>query len=486
MHSRLTIIVALSILFSTGCKRAASDIEPSDTGPKTQDLQLARGISVKTVDFHQGIEIPLFEDGNAVDTTKRPMDALAGRDAMVRVFLKRDDEWEDRDLRAVFSMVTGGETHTQEIEAFVDTDSKQKTLNTTFNFDWQNDQIGMDTTWSVAIHETELDVDYAGSDEFAQYPTDGSKRDLDAVETDEITLLVIPVKYKADGSNRLPDTSDEQMKNLKKLMYSMYPVTKVNIEVDDPLPWDKTIEADGSGWNQLLTYVTTRRQTSNVDPQTYFYAMFNPEPTFNQFCAYGCVLGLSVLGGPQDEWSRASIGIGYSGNTTIDTVAHEVGHAHGREHAPCGLYGQPSDPNYPYSAGNIGVWGYDISKNKLKDPAYADVMSYCSPFWVSDYTFSGIHSRVQKVAKQRRAAPGISATWQRLSVDGDGVATSIDTLELTNIPNGEPTLVELFDKHGSKIDETTGYFYPFSHLPGGWVFCAKEHPLAVSARIHPR
>ncbi|MBT3224066.1 MAG: hypothetical protein HN348_33780, partial [Proteobacteria bacterium] len=280
MVSRLTTFLGLALLtISVGCKKVA-DVEFGDTGPKTEALGLARGISIKAIDFHQGIEIPLMEDGSAIKTTKRPVEALAGRDAMVRVFLKRDDDWVDRNVRVVFTMVTNGETHTQEIEGFVDANSKQKTLKTTFNFDWKNEQIGTDTTWSVAIHETTIDADYAGSEESTQFPADGSKQDLAAVDTDEITVLIIPIKYKADGSNRLPDTSDEQMKDLKKLLYSMYPVTKVNIEIDDPLSWDKVIDPSGDGWGSLLSNIAARRQTANVDPQTYYYAMFNPEPTF--------------------------------------------------------------------------------------------------------------------------------------------------------------------------------------------------------------
>ena len=38
---------------------------------------------------------------------------------------------------------------------------------------------------------------------------------------------------------------------------------------------------------------------------------------------------------------------------SVNTAAHEVGHAHGREHAPCGG-AQSTDPSFPYSNGGIG------------------------------------------------------------------------------------------------------------------------------------
>ena len=40
-----------------------------------------------------------------------------------------------------------------------------------------------------------------------------------------------------------------------------------------------------------------------------------------------------------------------------DTAAHELGHSHGRNHAPCGMGLDPSsiDPAYPHDGGKIGV-----------------------------------------------------------------------------------------------------------------------------------
>ena len=68
--------------------------------------------------------------------------------------------------------------------------------------------------------------------------------------------------------------------------------------------------------------------------------------------------------------------------------AHELGHNMRLGHAPCGGPYHP-DPDYPYGNGGIGIWGYDIHKDRLLDPAdYRDVMGYCSLNWISDYHFS--------------------------------------------------------------------------------------------------
>ena len=68
------------------------------------------------------------------------------------------------------------------------------------------------------------------------------------------------------------------------------------------------------------------------------------------------------------------------------TMAHELGHNMRLYHAPCGL-GDP-DPSFPYPDGSIGRWGYDFRDGgALVEPSTADLMSYCSPRWISDFHF---------------------------------------------------------------------------------------------------
>ena len=68
-------------------------------------------------------------------------------------------------------------------------------------------------------------------------------------------------------------------------------------------------------------------------------------------------------------------------------MAHELGHNLFLRHAPCGS--ADPDPSYPYPDGSIGAWGYDFREGgSLVPPSTPDVMSYCSPGWISDYSFS--------------------------------------------------------------------------------------------------
>lgn len=72
-------------------------------------------------------------------------------------------------------------------------------------------------------------------------------------------------------------------------------------------------------------------------------------------------------------------------------VAHELGHAHGRDHVQWPLTGNvpavPYDSAFPYVKGSIGVVGWDTSSGTKSTETFKDIMSYGTPRWISDYTF---------------------------------------------------------------------------------------------------
>ena len=70
------------------------------------------------------------------------------------------------------------------------------------------------------------------------------------------------------------------------------------------------------------------------------------------------------------------------------TIAHELGHNLGLDHAPCGNP-QNTDPWFPHADGSIGTWGYDFAESALVPPIVYDVMSYCDArYWISDFFFN--------------------------------------------------------------------------------------------------
>ena len=99
-------------------------------------------------------------------------------------------------------------------------------------------------------------------------------------------------------------------------------------------------------------------------------------------------------------------------------IGHELGHNFSLGHAPCG---RPTgiDENYPYSEGNIGVWGFDIRNGELVPPFTPDHMSGCGPpDWTSDYNFSkAVDYRLSGVA-HRPVVSSYSPTGKSLLIRG--------------------------------------------------------------------
>lgn len=164
---------------------------------------------------------------------------------------------------------------------------------------------------------------------------------------------------------------------------------------------------------------------------------------------------------------RAACGLAFADETSAATLAHELGHNHGREHAPCGV--SPSDPNYPYSGGLIGVWGYDSRSGSLQDPSRcADIMSYCDPQWVSDYTYQAFLERIALLNGATSASVitpvGAAQLFRVMLVDDMGPRWGIPMAK-PSLPTGTATEARVVDAAGNPIGDVTVYRVPVS-LPG--------------------
>ena len=142
-------------------------------------------------------------------------------------------------------------------------------------------------------------------------------------------------------------------------------------------------------------------------------------------------------------------GIMDDGSRGAATMCHEVGHSHGRLHAPCQV--QDPDPSYPYPNADIGVWAYDRRTEEFLPPTRKDMMSYCpnpdrTLAWMSDYTYQALLDRVADVnalvstfpEKQAvtAAAPAPKVAWRMLVVDTLGARWSEHPLYVRGTPEG--------------------------------------------------
>jgi hypothetical protein len=180
-------------------------------------------------------------------------------------------------------------------------------------------------------------------------------------------LNVTNVPIENGGRTGVPPAS------LGAYVQERWPLASVDQRTRAPFSFSGTIGAN-AGWSQLLSSVGQAKMNDNSRRNYYGWVKVN----------YGS--GIAGIG---------NIGSGTSAgrDDSLDTAAHEFGHNFGRNHAPCGVSG---DAQYPYPNAAIGVWGVD-SAGMLKDPArLKDLMSYCDPTWISDYTYAGAQSFLER------------------------------------------------------------------------------------------
>ncbi|MCS7068141.1 MAG: M66 family metalloprotease [Meiothermus sp.] len=181
-----------------------------------------------------------------------------------------------------------------------------------------------------------------------------------------LPLTLVPVLQPGQASPPLLPGVD--------LLRDMLPVREVQVVTRPPFAYGATVANASSDWSSLLSALRGLRTSDGSS--RYYYGVVRVG--YSSGIAGIGYVGLPVSVGWDFESSAARV------------MAHEIGHNLGREHAPCKVAGEPG---YPYAGGSIGTWGYSLASGELFNPAsHKDIMSYCTPQWISDYTYSGMQS----------------------------------------------------------------------------------------------
>ncbi|MFT7520771.1 MAG: hypothetical protein ACI9MC_002922, partial [Kiritimatiellia bacterium] len=429
----------------------------------------ASDIAISRVALYQAPEVVLWDDGLAVEPV---LPVVAGRVATVRVFVDPRSGWQAREIIARFlflgeqgDLLGGAEATMSPSSA-----STQEDLTSTANILIPGAYVPDGTVrWTVELLETGSRVSGDTSEAFID---DGTITLVD--NGGPLRLYLVPIAYNADGSGRLPDVSEPALSNLRAHMGQMYPVRSVEIEVGEVLEWADPALANTQGWSQLVEAVGGLRGARDLDPDVFIYGLFTPHESKEAYCDAGCVLGLATpMSGAEDAQARAAIGVDFAGTdqefTTSGIMVHELGHTHGRYHAPCGGAGGP-DPEYPHVEGVIGVWAYDGYRDALWSPTGAhDVMSYCFPQWVSDYSWTEFHRRKLEIHELYTSTERVAKrSWVPIWLHSDGSMSQGETRWLSQAPWGELTEVAVWD--GTQTVQLRGILSSFEHARGGVMY----------------
>ena len=159
---------------------------------------------------------------------------------------------------------------------------------------------------------------------------------------------------------------------------------------------------------------------TSVDPTSDASAELGPETEliYAMEGASGYYMGIFRVEGASGLRGIAQTP-GFTSQSILDAnvIAHELGHNLSLLHAPgCGA-GDP-DREFPYEDGSIGGWGYDVLNETLVSPGTSDIMTYCRPQWISEFSFAKALGHRSRSASQRPAAAAKAASTKGLLLWG--------------------------------------------------------------------
>jgi hypothetical protein len=440
---------------------------------------LAKGLTISEIAVFQGVKVSIAKAGVKVAPTARKMPIVAKRDGLVRVYVTPNAGWTPHAVTAELHLVGATAFPILKDTKTISAASSDGVPASTFNFDVPGASLPAGAKYFVQLVDATVAPVATNVKNAAQYPMDGTVDTVDTVTgSDKLKITLVPVQYNGDGSGRLPSTSPAVLDALKKKTLELYPVPDVELTVHAPVAFAGTISADGSqGWDNVVTGIAQLRAQEAVAADVYYYGVFAPAASFAAYCPQGCVLGLaSGIPAATDATQRAAAGVLFGDENTVATMPHELGHTHGRSHAPCGG-AAGADPAYPYAGGKIGTWGYSIVTKMLFDPAvYADQMGYCRPEWQSDYSFNALFQRGKIVSNANivfaddpsgDAEPG---SYRFATVHPDGSLTwhASSPVRMKHL-DGHRRPVHFDAADGTEMASGMAHFYPFDHIEGGFL-----------------
>lgn len=487
---RRSVWTVVGVLAWLGCGEDVTGRSPIPDAP------LVSGARIAEVSLYQGVKVPLAIEASVLEPRSLPV--VLGRDALLRVFVTPEPGWQPREVIVRLEGARGGSAlQPRESQQFVASASFEADLSSSFNFELPGDELTSDYEYRLSLREVDQAV--AAPSPAARSPRDGSFTPLGAGSSGSSSKMVlVPIRYEGDGSGRLPDTSDEQVERYRRLLFDRYPVPRVDVRLRAPVPFAEPIAAFSDAWSTLLQLVLAVRQQDIVQgvatDDEYYYGLVAPAASFEQYCGQDCLLGLTfqVEDAPLESHLRGSVGIGFAGELAAETFVHEMGHAHGRKHAPCAPQFssiEDVDPQYPHPNAGLGSWGYSLSLRELVDPAgpARDFMSYCEPTWVSDYTFAGLFQTIAavNVARDFLHSSESSSAFRAITVGAGGELALGVTLNVRGLPSGRPERI-LVERSGSPPRGVTAYFHPHADHGGGMLLVSEAEIAGGRLRVRGR
>lgn len=257
-------------------------------------------------------------------------------------------------------------------------------------------------SWQVEVDPQRQTPDSTRTDN--TWPLGGPEA-IRTVTVRPIRIRLIPIILSRHGGIR-GDVSPSNADQYVMLARQIYPLASVTVSVGAAVTSDANFgqpaapAADANFWQTVLAVLDGARNAAGATDE-YWYGVvpYPDEYSGLVYAGYGY-----IPRSPNDAgmFARVSAGLSVSSRFSVpsaqQTFAHELGHNLGRNHAPgCGAVA-PIDSAFPGVAGRITISGNDVwswstglaRSAQSVSRETGDVMSYCSPVWISPYTYRSV------------------------------------------------------------------------------------------------
>lgn len=398
----------------------------------------------------------------ATQTMNRDVPLVAGRPALVRVFVKATQGNSAQPAVKVTLYRNSAILKTYSITApapSVPTSISEATLDASWNvaIDAADMQSGLSLLAEVDAANTVTET----SESDNRYPASGTPLALDVRTVPTFNVTFIPVTQPGNVTGRVSTVNKDAFMDFAQ---RVYPLATTNVQIREPYSYSQVLASSyGSTWSTLLSEIDALRLAEA--PSRYYYGVIQPTYT-NGGTGLGRMNTPSAIGVDWDSPISSS-----ATDWRAMTAAHEWGHNFGREHIGCGNPDDP-DPLYPHDVNTIGAYGYDVYRNTLIDYATTrDLMSYCTPLWVSDYTYKAVLTFRGSAAGAVPAESGGPVrgllVWGQIGPDGLRLEPSFEITAIPSLPGRPgPTSIEAFDASGRPLFDLSFAAEELDHLPG--------------------
>lgn len=353
---------------------------PDSSGDEPEPAAYAPALDIAPVGVHvnQGVAIPIADAGASIDVG-RIAPVVHGRRSLVFATWQLAPTFAPRMIRAELHLAhADGSAETVVSEVMVDGPSGMGQQDRHFAWTLEPEQLAEGTRWSVTLHE--LEAAGVGDPPAPRLPaTDAPFDDEDGAQ--RIRVVLVPYRHQYGGCNQVAPTDAATIDGFRETMESIFPTQSVEITVHPEVVYTGSMAQP----DPVLADTTALRAAESPAVDVYYYGLLHPCDASTTYGGYGYVP--LDPGSAIDAPYRASIGIWYDFDPVFsyETMAHEVGHNHGRDHVACSGAEAGTDPAYPNPGGLTGSLGWGIHDESFRPSTFADYMSYCNDLWVSPY-----------------------------------------------------------------------------------------------------